>query len=61
VKQCYVLIIAASTELENGIENLWRIGMKGVRRCYPDFARFMGINKMQAFCSASPYAWAEEK
>jgi hypothetical protein len=30
-------------------------------RCsYPDFGCFMGINEMQAFCSAAPYAWAEE-
>jgi hypothetical protein len=61
VKQCYVLIIAASTEVENGIASLWRSGMKGVRHCYPDFGRFMGINEMQAFCLAAPYARAEEK
>jgi hypothetical protein len=31
-------------------------------RCsYPDFGRFMGINEMWAFCSAAPYAWADEK
>ena len=61
VKQCYVLLIAAATELENGVENLWKSGMKGVRRNYPDFGRFMSINGMHAFCSAAPYAWADEK
>jgi hypothetical protein len=35
--------------------------MKGVRRNYPDFGRFMSINEMHAFCSAAPYAWADEK
>jgi hypothetical protein len=35
--------------------------MKGVRRNYPDFGRFMSINEMQAFCSSAPYAWADEK
>jgi hypothetical protein len=31
-------------------------------RCsYPDFGHFMGINEMQAFCSAAPYAWVDEK
>jgi hypothetical protein len=53
--------MAAATELENGVENLWKSGMKGVRRNYPDFGCFMSINEMQAFCSAPPYAWADEK
>jgi len=59
IKQCYLLIIAAAAELENGVENLWKSGMKRMRRSYPDFGRFMGINEMQAFCSAAPYAWAD--
>jgi hypothetical protein len=60
MNQCYLLIIAASTELKNGIENLWKSGMKQMRCSYPDSGHFMGINKMQAFCSAAPYAWADE-
>ncbi len=60
VKQCYLIIIAAATQFESGYENLWRRGMKGRLRLYPDFGRFMGINEMKAFCSAAPFCWADE-
>jgi len=28
VKQCYILLIAVATEMESGVENLWKSGMK---------------------------------
>jgi hypothetical protein len=61
VKNCYLLLIAAATEVENGIENLWKRGRVGNRRYFPDFGKFMAINEMKAFCSAAPYCWAEEE
>jgi hypothetical protein len=41
VHNCYLLLIAATTEVENGIENLWKRGRVGNRRFYPDFGRSM--------------------
>jgi len=61
VKQCYVLLIAAATEMENGIENLWKHGKLQNCRWYPDFRRFMVMNKMKAFCSVAPYCWSDEE
>ncbi len=61
VRQGYLIIIAAASEMENGIDNLWKSGMKNMRRPYPNFGRFMSVNEFRAFCSAAPYAWAEEK
>ena len=61
VKQGYLLLIAAASEMENGVENLWKAGMRKMRRPYPDFGRYMSINEFHAFCSAAPYARAEEK
>ncbi len=60
VQQCYLLLIAAATELEAGFENLWKKGMKGRRCLYPNFGRFVGINEMRIFCSAAPYCWADQ-
>ena len=60
VKQCYLLIIAAATEREHGVENLWKQGWKKMHCPYPDFGRFMGINEFKAFCLAAPYCWCNE-
>jgi hypothetical protein len=53
--------VAVAKEVEKGVENLWKHGKAGNRRYYPDFGRFMPINEMKAFCSASPFCWCEEK
>jgi len=60
VKQCYLLILAAATEREHGVENLWKQGWKKMHCPYPDFGRFMGINEFKAFCLAAPYCWCNE-
>jgi hypothetical protein len=60
VKQCYTLLIAAVTEIEQGVENLWKRGDCGGRRNnYPDFGQYVGIKTFQCFESAAPYCWAE--
>jgi len=59
IKQCYLLLIAGATEMENGIESLWKRMKK--RHClYPHFGRLMRLNEMKAFCSAAPYCWSDE-
>ena len=61
VKQCYTLMIAAASEIENGFENLWKRGPSGGRHDYPDFGKYMPINHFKAFQSAAPYCWCEKK
>jgi len=61
IQQCYVLLIAAATEMENSIENLWKHGKIKNQRWYSDLRRFMAMNEMKAFCSAAPYCWSDEE
>ena len=60
LKQCILLVIAAGTETEVGM-NLWKAGSSGGRRNYPDFGQYIPANVMRAFLSAFPYMWSEEK
>jgi hypothetical protein len=59
VKQCYTLVIAAATEIENGISNLWKKGPSGGRHDFPDFGRYMPRNHFKCFASAAPFCWAD--
>ena len=61
VKQCYLLIIAAVTEPEIGIENLWKRGKTRGRHGHADFGKFIPINMFKAFCAAAPYMYTDEK
>jgi hypothetical protein len=56
------LIAAASaSEIENGVDNLWKRG-KGIgRRDYPYFGRFMSKNAFKAFKSGAHFCWTEEE
>jgi hypothetical protein len=38
VRQCYTLIIAGASEMENGVDNLWKKGDASGRRNHPDSA-----------------------
>ena len=60
VKQCYLILIAAATETENGDENLWMKGMH-LWHPYPDFRCCMSQNEMKAFCSAAPFCWTDDR
>ncbi len=61
VHQCYLLLIAAATEIVSGIENLWRSGPSTGRHNYPDFGQYIPVNNFKCFCSATPYCWSPEK
>jgi hypothetical protein len=61
VKQAYTLMIAAASEIENGVENLWKHGPSGGRHDYPDFGKYMAINRFKAFQAAAPYCWCDKK
>jgi hypothetical protein len=61
VKHCYTIMIAAASEVENGVENLWKRGPSGGRHDYPNFGQYMPINYFKAFEAAAPYCWCEKK
>ena len=61
VKQCYLLLIAAVTEVETGVENLWLRGKSSGRRNYPNFGQYVPQNVFKAFQSAAPYCFSKER
>jgi hypothetical protein len=48
VKQFYTVIIAAASEQEIGVENLFKKGVSRGRKAYPDFGRLMDRTMMWA-------------
>jgi len=60
VRVCYTLLIAAASEIEVGVENLWKSGPSGGRHSYPDFGKYMPINYFKAFQHAAAYCWCPE-
>jgi Transposase IS4 len=61
VKQAYLLMLAAATEGDVGVENLWKRGSTGGRRSYADFGQYMPKNWFLAFQCAAPYAFAPKQ
>jgi hypothetical protein len=61
VKQCYMLIIAAVTEAEVGVDNLWKQGEGGGRRDHANFGRYVPIHYFKMFLSCAPYLFCEKK
>ncbi|KAG7356382.1 transposase IS4 [Nitzschia inconspicua] len=61
VKQCYLIMVAAATESEVGVENLWKRGPTGGRRDYPDFGQYLPRNWFVAFQAAAGYMWSPKK
>jgi hypothetical protein len=61
VKQCYTLLIAAVTEIEQGVENLWKRGDNcgGGQNSFPDFGKYVDIKTFKCFESAAAYCWAD--
>jgi hypothetical protein len=60
VRKCYLLLIAAASEVENGVENLWKRGPSGGRREYPDFGQYAPINTFKAFRISAPMCWCHK-
>jgi hypothetical protein len=60
VQQAYLLLIAAASEVVNGIENLWKRGKYTGRHDYPNFGQYMPINYFKAFVAAAAYCWQTE-
>ena len=61
VKGCYTLLIAALSEVECGIKNLWMCGTGNDRRDRADFGRYVPRDAFKAFCSVAPYAYCHQR
>jgi len=61
VKQCYLLLIAAVTEAEQGVENLWKRGISGGRHNHADFGKYIPKNMFKAFCAGAAMVFAEKR
>ena len=58
VKNCHTLLIAETSEMVRGIENLWNRGKYNGRLSYTDFGQYATITSFKTFCSRTAYAWA---
>ena len=47
VKRCYTLLIAARSEMEYGMDNLWKRGKYNGRRSYLDFGHYVTITSFK--------------
>ena len=61
VKCCYALLIAATSEIECGIDNLWKRRQYNGRRSYPYFGQYVPIASLKVFRSAAAYEQADKK
>ena len=61
VKQCYLLMIAAVTEAEIGVDNLWKRGESGGRHKHPDFGQYVPKNVFKAFTCAAAFVFTNRK
>jgi hypothetical protein len=57
VRQCYTLLIAAASEIGNGVKNLWNRGPANRQREYTDFRRYVSENMFKAFKAAAHFCW----
>lgn len=53
IKNCYLLMIAAVTEPEIGIENLWQEGESTGRHNHAGFGKYVPMHYFKAFCSCA--------
>ena len=56
-----MILIAAISEVDCGVENLWKRGRSNGRRDLPNFGKYMSKNYFKAFVSTATYCFAEKK
>ncbi len=56
-----MLLIAAASEVVNGIEHLWKRGKSTGQHDYPNFQQYMPVNYFKAFVAAAAYGWVDQK
>jgi hypothetical protein len=59
VKQCYLVLIAGTTETETGVENMWKRGPSSGRKMYPDSGRYAPENMFSVFVHGAIYAFVD--
>jgi hypothetical protein len=59
-KQCILALVAAASELENGM-NCWLAAQGPGRKHYPDFGQFIPKDEMECFISCAAFIWADKK
>jgi hypothetical protein len=60
VKQCILVMIAAATEMEQGM-NCWNAGKGPGRKYYPGFGQWVPKDEFECFKSCAAWMWADEK
>jgi hypothetical protein len=60
INQCYTLLIVAASEMEMGVDNLWKKGKSNDSRDHPDFGEYMRNNQFKAFKSGAHFCWCDE-
>jgi hypothetical protein len=61
IKQCYLLMIAAVTECDIGVENLWRQGDSGGRHKFANFGQYIPEDMFNAWKHAAALLFADEE
>ena len=60
LKVCVTLVIAASLEVEHGIENLWATSADGFKDP-PDYGKYIPVHYFRAFVCGFPHLWSPEE
>ena len=60
LKVCVTLIIAASLEVEHGIENLWKTSSNGFKSP-ADYGQYIPVHYFRTFVCGFPFLWSPEQ
>jgi hypothetical protein len=60
MKQCVLAMVAAASEMENGM-SCWKAGKGPGRKFYPDFGQWVPRDEMLCFKLCAAFMWADEK
>ena len=61
LKLCVTLLVAATLEVDNGVENLWKRGDTDGWKTHANFGQFIPKNYFKAFLSGFPWLWADKE
>jgi hypothetical protein len=54
-------VIAAASQIENEVENLWKRGPANRLRDFPDFGRYIYENQFKAFKVSAHFLWCSKE
>jgi hypothetical protein len=60
IKNCYLVLLAAATEADIGVENLWKVGDSGCLHPYANFGKWVPINHFKAFQSCAHFMFCKK-